>query len=55
MPGEDGDSDNYVVCFKALKMLNSDKYVSYECGCLGDWNVVLSESIKILQEQWGKA
>ena len=55
MPGEDGEADNYIDGFKALKMLNYDKYVSYECGCQGDRNIVLPESVKLLREQWEKA
>ncbi len=55
MPGEDGDADNYIEGFKALKMLNYDKYVSYECGCRGDRSVVVPESVKLLREQWEKA
>ena len=55
MPGEDGDADNYIEGFKALKMLNYNKYVSYECGCQGDRNVVVPESVKLLREQWDKA
>ncbi|MDR1437168.1 MAG: sugar phosphate isomerase/epimerase [Candidatus Symbiothrix sp.] len=55
MPGEDGAADNYTDGFKALKMLNYNKYVSYECGCLGDRNIVLPESIRLLREQWEKA
>lgn len=55
MPGEDGDADNYINGFKALKMLNYDKYVSYECGCQGDRNIVVPESVKLLRDQWEKA
>ncbi|MDL2213379.1 sugar phosphate isomerase/epimerase [Bacteroides sp. OttesenSCG-928-E20] len=55
MPGEDGDADNYVDGFRALKMLNYNKYVSYECGCQGDRNVVVPQSVKLLREQWEKA
>lgn len=55
MPSEDGDADNYINGFKALKMLNYDKYVSYECGCQGDRNIVVPESVKLLREQWEKA
>jgi len=55
MPGEDGDADNYIDGFKALKMINYDKYVSYECGCQGDRNVVVPASVKLLREQWEKA
>lgn len=55
IPGEDGDADNYIEGFKALKMLKYDKYVSYECGCQGDRNVVVPASVKLLREQWKKA
>jgi sugar phosphate isomerase/epimerase len=55
MPGEDGEADNYTDGFKALKMLNYDKYVSYECGCQGDRNIVLPESVRLLREQWESA
>ncbi|MFV0417703.1 MAG: TIM barrel protein [Dysgonomonas sp.] len=55
MPGEDGDADNYIEGFKALKMLKYDKYVSYECGCQGDRKVIVPESVKLLREQWKKA
>ena len=40
MPGEDGEADNYVDGFKGLKMLGYDKYVSFECGCQGDRNII---------------
>jgi sugar phosphate isomerase/epimerase len=55
IPGEDGDADNYIDGFKGLKMLNYDKYVSYECGCQGDRNIVVPASVKLLREQWEKA
>jgi sugar phosphate isomerase/epimerase len=55
MPGEDGEADNYVNGFTALKMLGYDKYVSYECGCQGDRSIVVPESVKLLKEQWEKA
>ena len=55
MPGEDGEADNYVNGFKGLKMLGYDKYVSYECGCQGDRNTVLPESVKLLRAQWEEA
>lgn len=55
MPSEDGDADNYIEGFKALKMLKYDKYVSYECGCQGDRNIVVPQSVKLLREQWKKA
>ncbi|WP_165045764.1 sugar phosphate isomerase/epimerase [Dysgonomonas sp. ZJ709] len=55
MPGEDGEADNYIDGFKGLKMLGYDKYVSYECGCQGDRNIVLPASVKLLRDQWEKA
>ena len=55
MPGEDGEADNYIAGFKGLKMLGYDKYVSYECGCKGDRNIIVPESVKLLREQWEEA
>jgi sugar phosphate isomerase/epimerase len=55
MPGEDGDADNYVAGFKGLKMLGYDKYVSFECGCQGDRNVVLPAAVELLRKQWEEA
>jgi len=55
MPGEDGDADNYINGFKALKMLHYDKYISYECGCKGDRNTIVPESVKLLRQQWEEA
>ncbi len=55
MPGEDGDADNYVDGFKALKELNYSKYVSFECGCQGDREVIVPAAVKLLRDQWAKA
>lgn len=55
MPGEDGDADNYIDGFKGLKMISYDKYVSFECGCQGDRNVVVPAAVKLLREQWEQA
>lgn len=55
MPGEDGAADNYVDGFKALKMLGYDKYVSFECGCQGDRNVVVPAAVELLRKQWEEA
>jgi sugar phosphate isomerase/epimerase len=55
MPSEDGEADNYVYGFKGLKMIAYDKYVSYECGCQGDRNIILPESVKLLRKQWEEA
>ena len=54
-PGEDGDVDCYVDGFKGLKMIGYDGYVSYECGSIGDKNIVGPASVKLLNEQWEKA
>lgn len=55
MPGEDGDADNYIEGFKALKKLNYTNYVSYECGCQGDRNIVVPASVELLRKQWEEA
>ena len=55
MPGEDGDADNYVDGFKGLKMLGYDKYVSFECGCQGDRNIVVPAAVELLRKQWEEA
>ncbi len=52
MPGEDGEADTYVEGFKALKFLGYDKYVSFECGCQGDRNVVVPQALELLRKQW---
>jgi len=52
MPGEDGEADNYIDGFRGLKMIGYDKYISYECGCQGDRNILLPESVKLLRRQW---
>ncbi|HCM22339.1 MAG TPA: sugar phosphate isomerase, partial [Porphyromonadaceae bacterium] len=55
MPGEDGEADTYVEGFKALKFLGYDKYVSFECGCQGDRNVVVPQALELLRKQWKEA
>lgn len=55
MPGEDGEADNYVAGFKALKVLGYDKYVSFECGCQGERNVVVPAAVELLRKQWEEA
>lgn len=55
MPGEDGDADQYTDGFKALKMLGYDKYVSFECGCQGDRNIVVPAAVELLRKQWDEA
>ena len=53
--GEDGEADNYVNGFKGLKMLDYDKYVSFECGCQGDRNVLVPAAVELLRKQWEEA
>jgi sugar phosphate isomerase/epimerase len=53
-PGED-EGDNYVTGFKALKMINYQHFVSFECGTKGDKNVVIPAALKLLREQWDQA
>jgi len=55
MPGEDGEADNYIEGFKALKTLKYGNYLSFECGCQGDRNVVVPAAVKLLREQWAAA
>src|SRR5690554_1823294 len=55
MPGEDGEADNYVDGFKALKKLGYDKYVSFECGSQGDREVVVLAALELLRKQWEEA
>ncbi|MDR2921406.1 MAG: TIM barrel protein [Tannerella sp.] len=55
MPGEDGDADNYISGFKGLKMLGYDKYVSFECGCQGEREVVVPAAVELLRKQWEEA
>ncbi|MDR1370619.1 MAG: TIM barrel protein [Dysgonamonadaceae bacterium] len=55
MPGEDGEADDYIDGFKVLKMLNYQHYVSFECGCKGEREVIVPAAVKLLREQWAKA
>jgi hydroxypyruvate isomerase len=55
MPGEDGVADNYIQGFRALKALNYQNYVSFECGCQGDRNIVVPAAVKLMREQWKAA
>lgn len=56
MPGEDGELDNYINGFTALKMLNYDKYVSFECGLKGeDRATIVKNAVTLLREQWEQA
>ena len=55
MPGEDGEADNYIDGFKGLKLIGYDKYVSFECGCQGDREIVVPEALALLRKQWKMA
>jgi sugar phosphate isomerase/epimerase len=54
IPGE-AEGDNYVEGFKALKMLNYQHHVSFECWSEGDRKVLFPAAVKMLKEQWSKA
>jgi len=53
-PGED-EGDNYVEGFKALKMLNYQHHVSFECGTKGDKLTVIPAALNMLREQWAQS
>lgn len=55
MPGEDNEADNYVDGFRGLKKLGYDKYVSFECGCQGEREVVVPAALELLRKQWEEA
>ena len=52
MPGEDGEVDNYVEGFRALKQLEYPYYVSFECGTKGDRNQTVKAAVELLRAQW---
>ena len=54
-PGEDGDLDNYVSGFRALKEMGYQNYVSFECGTAGDPAVTTPAAVALLREQWKQA
>ena len=54
-PGEDGDVDNYVDGFRALKEMGYDKYISFECGNIGDPTVVIPAAVELIKNQWNQA
>ena len=55
MPGEDGDVDNYINGFRALKEMNYPYYVSFECGTRGEREETVPAAVQLLREQWAKA
>ena len=52
MPGEDGEYDCYRAGFRGLKMLDYDKYISFECGTAGDRYETVTAALKLIREQW---
>ena len=52
MPGENGEVNNYVDGFRALKQMGYDKYVSFECGCNGDKEILVPAAVELLRSQW---
>ena len=55
MPGEDGEADNYIDGFRALKEMNYQYYVSFECGTRGERTETVPAAVKLLREQWEMA
>ena len=55
MPGEDGEADNYIDGFRALKEMNYPYYVSFECGTRGERAETVPAAVNLLREQWAKA
>ena len=54
MPGEDGEADNYIDGFRALKAMNYQYYVSFECGTKGEREKTVPAAVNLLKEQWAK-
>lgn len=56
MPGEDGEVDNYVAGFRALKETGYPHYVSFECGCKGgNPEVAVPAALQLMRDQWEQA
>ena len=54
-PGEDGDKDNYIEGFRAMKELEYPYYLSFECGCAGDRKEANAAAVELLRQQWEQA
>ena len=54
-PGEDGEADNYIAGFRALKEMEYQNYVSFECGSAGDPAETTPAAVALLREQWQQA
>ena len=55
MPGENLDVDDYKAGFRALKELGYPYYVSFECGCGGEREVLVPAAVELLRSQWEEA
>ena len=55
MPGENPEVDNYVEGFRALKQMEYPYYVSFECGCGGDRDILVPAAVELLRAQWAEA
>ncbi|MBQ8774158.1 MAG: sugar phosphate isomerase/epimerase [Muribaculaceae bacterium] len=55
MPGEDGDVDNYINGFRALKQLEYPYYVSFECGTKGERKETVTNAVNLIRSQWDMA
>lgn len=55
MPGEDGQLDNYIDGMRALKELDYQNYISFECGTEADREVVVPAAVELLRSQWEQA
>ncbi len=55
MPGEDGELDNYVEGFRALKEMNYPYYVSFECGTKGEREQTVKAALELIRAQWEQA
>ncbi len=54
-PGEDGEADNYIDGFRALKEMGYSKYISLECGSIGDPAVTVPSALELIRNQWEQA
>ena len=54
-PGEDGEVDNYIAGFRAMKELEFPYYMSFECGCAGDRAEANVAALELLRNQWEQA
>jgi sugar phosphate isomerase/epimerase len=55
MPGEDGEVDNYIEGFRALKEMNYPYYVSFECGTRGNREETVPAAVELMRAQWKQA